>query len=287
MPHALWFIVVAALGLSLGRPAFAEAPGWLHSRRTTEEGQQGEVPMREGRILRLDGSVVIAELWGTSISYQGQSAVLTMGRDITERKALEQKLQSSERLASIGTLAAGVAHEINNPLSFVISNLTFIADEAKEIIAAAKQGKIDGIDAKWAEAEQALGDAWQGAKRVQRIVRDLKAFSRPADDADGAVEQRPVVEFTIEIRHRAEVTVDLAEVPEVFGNSHRLGQVLLNLLMNAAQAIPDGAVTQNRITLRSGLQPDGRVFLEVEDTGCGIPPEKRGPGRFDGPPAAP
>jgi signal transduction histidine kinase len=186
-------------------------------------------------------------------------------QDVTEVRHMEARLRVADRMASMGTVAAGVAHEINNPLAFVVGNLEFIANSLRELPAEAT-----------AEIRESLEDARHGTERVRRIVRDLKVFSRPDDEGLGPVDVRRLLDSSIsfaanEIRHRARLVREYAEVPEVHGNSGRLGQVFVNLLVNAAQAIPEGAADLHRI--RVVIRPDGarRVAVEVHDTGGGIP----------------
>jgi PAS domain S-box-containing protein len=188
--------------------------------------------------------------------------------DVTERRALQAQLLLADRMASLGTLAAGMAHEINNPLAFTVANLGFALEEARR------------LPAPDAELEQALAEAQEGAARVRDIVRDLKSFSRDDEDGRGHADVRQVLRAAVnlaqnEIRPRARVELDLGEAPPVAGSERRLGQVLLNLLINAAQAIPEGAPERHAIRARTRTEGD-RVLVEIEDTGTGIAPELLG-----------
>jgi signal transduction histidine kinase len=182
-----------------------------------------------------------------------------------ERRRAELALLLSDRMASVGTLAAGVAHEINNPLSYVIANLDF-----------ALGGNAPGIG-QGAEVLESLRQARDGAERVRLIVRDLKTFSRADSGPSGAVDIHRVLDSSAsivgnEIRHRARLVKDYGPVAQVRGNEPRLGQVFLNLLVNAAQAIDEGKVSQNEIRI-STHSVDDRLIVEVTDTGSGIPLE--------------
>jgi signal transduction histidine kinase len=187
------------------------------------------------------------------------------------REKAQAKLARTERLASVGILAAGVAHEVNNPLSYVIGNLDLIARElgnASEV----------GSDPKLRVIEERLRDARHGAERVRSIVRDLKVFSRVQDARPSAVDVRDALEAALqiahnEIRHRARVTRHLLPVAAVWGEEGRIGQLFLNLVINAAQAIPDGDVEANEIGIVTRTRSDGWVEVEVSDTGVGIAPE--------------
>jgi signal transduction histidine kinase len=183
----------------------------------------------------------------------------------SERETMESRLAFADRMASVGTLTAGVAHELNNPLMYVLSNLHLTREE------------LEGDrEAGWTErARQQLDEAIQGAKRMQHIVRDLKTFSRVDDEQRSNVDLRGVLESSInmcwnEIRHRATLERDLRDVPLVDANESRLGQVFLNLLVNALQALPNRPVGENRITVRTHTDAEGWAVAEVSDNGTGI-----------------
>ncbi|WP_224365002.1 two-component regulator propeller domain-containing protein [Hyalangium versicolor] len=191
---------------------------------------------------------------------------------IQELQATRERLIHAEKMAAVGTLAAGVGHEINNPLAYIISNLHYATSEVRG--AAQREGPQAG----WGEVEQALDEALQGADRVKRIVQDLKTFSRMQPERLRRVDLHGVMELALsiadaEIRHRARVVKEYDEGLEVLGDETRLGQVFLNLLVNAAQAIPEGHADQHeiRITLRTNER--GHILAAVSDTGSGIPPE--------------
>jgi PAS domain S-box-containing protein len=209
--------------------------------------------------------------------------------DVTEKRKMQARLLQTDRMASMGSLAAVVAHEINNPLAYVVSNLSFSLDELGNLLAAgagqtqaqpqAEQRTVP--KAVLDEAYRALQEAKDGAERVRRIVRDLKTFSRIDDQERGPVDVVKILESSInlaryEIRHRATLVTDLREVPLVDGSEHRLGQVFLNLLINAAQAIPEGHPEENEIRAVARQQEDGRVAIEISDTGSGIAPDAIG-----------
>jgi two-component system NtrC family sensor kinase len=207
--------------------------------------------------------------------------VLFLVQDITQRKGLEQHLIQSDRLAALGTLAAGVAHEVNNPLSYVSSNLNFIAEGMAELLGVLEKpaGALDPAPLKRSvkELADALAEAREGTARILRVVGDLKNFARDDDPSQGAADVARVLEGAIslanpELKYRACLVKQLSEVPLVRGSEARLGQVFLNLLINAAQAIPEGAPDKNRVEVRL-RQDDGKVLVEIQDTGTGIPPE--------------
>jgi PAS domain S-box-containing protein len=203
--------------------------------------------------------------------------VIGVAIDITDRQRAEAALKQSEarlidadRLASLGTLAAGVAHEINNPLSYVLLNLDLVLRELEA------HSLGDESPVPCGDLVTRLREARLGVDRVRLIVQDLKAFSRVDSERRGPVDVRRVLDETIElasneIRHRARLVREFADVPPALANASRLGQVFLNLLLNAGQAIAEGDVEHNQITVSVSAGEGGRVVVAVRDTGAGIP----------------
>ncbi len=197
---------------------------------------------------------------------------------VEELKQAQEQLIVADRRVSIGRLAAGVAHEINNPLAFISSNLQFISEQLPALLASTRSrvGEGEGPEL-GAELCEAVAESLQGAGRVNDIVKSLKAFARTDDDRRQPVSVRAALEAAIEmsrheLTHRAALDLDLSPTPLVDGNEVRLSQVFLNLLINAAQAIPDGAVGA-RIRVTLGTDGRGWAVAEVHDSGCGIPQE--------------
>jgi CheY-like chemotaxis protein/two-component sensor histidine kinase len=170
-------------------------------------------------------------------------------------------MRLADRMSSLGTLAAGIAHEINNPLAYVIANVEFIA----------KRVDLTG----GAELAGPLSAVRVGLDRMRKIVLGLKTFSRRDEETVGPVDVVQVIESCIEIaqsqlRHVCRLTRDYGDVPHVVGNDARLGQVFLNLLVNASQSFDERQRERNQIDVTvSGS--DQRVVVEVRDNGCGIP----------------
>ncbi|MFP2909929.1 ATP-binding protein [Pyxidicoccus sp. 3LFB2] len=241
--------------------------------------RRGELlPVRLSRVVRRDGSVALAEVGGVMLRFGGRMAAVSLARDVTEARRMEERLRLSDRMSGVGTLAAGVAHEINNPLSYVIGNQQFVLERLEPLLEGSG-GETVPVPVTTLEAlTEALRDASEGAGRVRHIVRDLKTFSRGDEESTRPLDVRPVLESALsicfnEVRHRARVRRELGEVPLVVANEARLGQVFLNLLVNAAQSIPDGQVERHEIALRTYTDPNGRAVVEVADTGSGIAPE--------------
>jgi PAS domain S-box-containing protein len=234
---------------------------------------RGAPRVREIRFLPPSGGVLTAEISSLRLVFAGQPAALVSARDLTERRQIQARLVVADRLASVGTLAAGVAHEINNPLAFVISNLSFLTEELHTLAGELPKGRLD-------ELNEVLEETNEGVNRVRLIVQDLKTFSRGDEEQPSAVDLRRVIDSALalargELRHRATVVKDVAEVPLVEGSEARFGQVILNLLINAAHAIPQGQPDKNeiRVVLRS---ENDHAIVEVKDTGSGMSPEVLG-----------
>ena len=264
-------------GEVLGRP-------WSEVLRLSEHNLQATVLAalkrygrwsREVVALRKDGSETFCEVTVVPLrDAEGRHiATIAVHRDIGERRAMQAQLLVASRLASVGTLAAGVAHEINNPLAFVNANVLYLADELERFRSA--------LGPATDEVLQLVTETRQGVERIGLIVRDLKAFSRvDSEDVSALVDVRKVLAFAEkmagkEMRQRARVLRDIQAVPMVKANESRLGQVFLNLLLNAAQAIPDGAAAEHEIRIRTRTDGLGRAVVEVSDTGRGIPEDLR------------
>jgi PAS domain S-box-containing protein len=192
---------------------------------------------------------------------------LAVVRDVTERREMAARLAMADRLISMGTLAAGVAHELNTPLAYVSANLEFLSTALPGVAPAAAAGELT----------EAVAESREGLERLRHIIEDLRTFARqPAGDA-GTADLEAVLRSCIsmtwnEIRHRARLERDIGRLPPVAGNPARLAQVFVNLLVNAAQAIAPGDAAANEIRVSARLGPDGRVTVEVSDSGGGIPP---------------
>jgi signal transduction histidine kinase/ActR/RegA family two-component response regulator len=237
-----------------------------------ERLREGAHVQLERRYVRKDGShawvsltsVPLANVAGTEPQH------LAMIADITQRKHAEEQLVASERMAALGMLAAGVAHEINNPLAAAMANIELAMGEVATLGAPSSQ-----------ELGMHLSEAHECAARVRTIVRDLKVFARSGDEALGPVDIRRVLDSTLrmvsnEVRQRARlIRTDGDDVPLVHANESRLGQVFVNLVVNAAQSIPPGAALDNEVRVTTRVAADGHLAVEIADTGTGMSPETR------------
>jgi PAS domain S-box-containing protein len=233
---------------------------------------RGEIPRYElaKRYVRKDG-VVVDILLSASLSRDASGAprlfILQM-QDLREKKRLEAQLAVSDKMASIGTLASGIAHEINNPLSHVLLNLELIGEDVAAMALAAPSEELRAVADKAEEARV-------GAERVRKIVRAIEMFGR-TDARRAPVDLGAVLEMAVnlsanEIRHRAILVKELGPMPPVVADESRLEQVFVNLLVNAAQAIPEGRAASNEVGIKTWTSEDGRAVVEIRDTGGGIP----------------
>lgn len=231
----------------------------------------------ELRIVRPDGSIRnVLSRGKCEISDDGRPlAVFGVFQDVTERKRLQERVAHSERMATVGTLAAGVAHEINNPLTWVIANLDAIDRGLEELGEGAPQ-----VSEQAEKLSRMLAEAQQGADQVRRIVSDLLTYSRSKPEELGRVFLREVLDIAVNIatnqfKYRAHLVRDYGHAPAVVADQSRLTQVFVNLIVNAAQAIPERRTKEGVIEVRTGVGADGRVRVDVMDNGLGMPEEVR------------
>ena len=192
-------------------------------------------------------------------------------RDVGERRLLERRLGMTERLAAIGTMAAGMQHEINNPLATVVANVQFALDALRATPDGASREAIG-------ELISALDDASEGAERVRRTVEELRHFSRSADEPELPIEVTSAIEDALRmtahaVRHHATVRREYGTTPRVRAEEGQLARVFMNLLLNAAQSTGDGGAENHTIVLTTRTDATGRAVAEVSDDGPGIAPE--------------
>ena len=196
----------------------------------------------------------------TELRSHGEVSFLSSIRDITEQRKLETQILLSDRLASLGIIAASVAHEINNPLGAVLANIELAMKDSN------------------GDFQEELTDAHSATLRISQIVRDLKLFSRADESSCTTLDVHPVLDSVArmaanEIRHRATLIMDYRAERAIRGNESRLSQVFLNLMVNAAQSIPEGNAEGNEIRIVTRVGDGDRLLIEFKDTGSGIPPD--------------
>jgi PAS domain S-box-containing protein len=238
-----------------------------------EQALEGQRSARavEMPLVRRDGQVVVADLVTLAVVIDGAPARVTVARDFTERKRTQAQLMLTDRMASMGLLAAGIAHELNNPLAYVLSNLDYL-----HATVAPRPRPLTHDEL--VECQQVLDDAREGAERMRQIVRQLRVFSRVEDGKEEPVDVHRVLDSVTQmaastVRARAKLVKQYGQVPPVKGNEGKLFQVFLNLVINAAHAIDEGQSESNEIRLITYLEEGDRVVVMVRDTGHGIPPE--------------
>ncbi len=225
------------------------------------------------RLRRRDGSVALVELTAIRVDDEGRSEFAVIVRDITSQRQREEQLQLNARLATVGALAATVAHEINNPLAFMMTNLHLLGQDLRAIATApptAQQLKLMvGL----------VDDASHGVERIRSIVKAMGTLARETHDRvsrphllapliDGALQLTSVT-----LRQRARLEVSVGPLPAVDADETELSQVLVSLLTNAAEAITSGPAQDHLIQVVALTALDGQAVIEVRDSGSGIAPE--------------
>lgn len=232
----------------------------------------------EYRIRRRDGAFLTIDVSSMVIDLGGVPGVLSFGRDVTERRQIEAQLLQADRLAALGLLAGGMAHAINNPLSYVLLNLEHL-ERALPALAEDPSG-LPGVLAR-------LTEACDGAARVAKVVRNMRAFSRVRDRVLTPVDVREILAQTVsivenEIKHRGSLIAHYEDVPPVMAGEGRLEQVFLNLLVHAAQSLPEDEAERGELRVSARLEPSGLVVVEISDNGPGTARHERP--RSSGPP---
>jgi len=202
------------------------------------------------------------------------SAQLEHDVDVRNEELVQAQvaLTRADRLAALGQLAAGVGHEINNPLTYVMTNLRELVEQLPTADSAAERINLAGL----------ASEALDGTERIRRVVSDLRLLSRSREnDQLESVDVHHVLGDALKLaehvlKYRARINEDYGDVPHVKAESQRLAQVFVNLLVNAAQAIPEDSSDRGIITVRTRRSDTGRAIIEVSDDGLGISPQHVG-----------
>ena len=233
------------------------------------------LPPREYRVRHRDGHWILTEVHSTPIEWEGRPAIMGFARDITARKEMELHLMRTDRMAALGTLLAGIAHEMNNPLTFV----TLGVDHARRLL-----GRLHPAPAAEGhpvrELEEVLNEIGDGVERVAGIVRQLRESSRIDPESRTLVDLGEVLRSALrlaqnELRHQAKLILDISPGVFVKGAARRLEQVFLNLLVNAAHAVA-GRGSDSEVRVSLGLLPNGPARVTVSDNGPGVAPAHLG-----------
>jgi PAS domain S-box-containing protein len=272
-------------------------------------GFQRYLETREARIIgrtvevrgrRKSGEIFPVEISLSAIELPEGIGFLGAIRDLTERQRLQGRIIQAEKLASLGLLSAGVAHEINNPLAYVTNNLAVLERDVRglaEVLAAYEEalpaleksdlevaGRIARLTAEndMPYVRENLGailkSTRQGVKRVSDIVQNLRGFARLDQSAIDRLDLNAAIAATLELirgrleRHQIEVVQNLGEIPRIVCAPAQINQVILNLLLNAQQAIAATGQAGGRIEIGTRASRK-EVILEITDDGCGIPEE--------------
>jgi PAS domain S-box-containing protein len=206
-------------------------------------------------------------------------------RDMTEDRKAQRQIVAADRLASLGAVAAGIAHEINNPLTYILGNVSFLSEELEHLGRMLQPllpaGRQQEVAVALGRLGSLIGEVEEGAGRVSRIVADLGLFGRREFDArDG--DAIAALDWALRVSHTAlsrvaRIRRNLDPIPKVRGDEGRLGQVFLNMFLNAAHAMQDGDPSSNELSVTAMLESraDGpaQVRITIEDTGSGMTAE--------------
>ncbi|WP_224362113.1 sensor histidine kinase [Hyalangium versicolor] len=209
---------------------------------------------------------------------QDNESLRVFAKDVTARKQMEASLMNADRLASLVMLASRVGHEMNNPLAFLMANLSFAREEIGRLREALRHGTGNVESADVEEVLDALGESLEGAERLKNIVQDLRLLTREAPRHRARVDVHTVLEDSLklirsQLRLRAHLEKDFQPVPLVEADEARLGQVFLNLMINAVQAMSEQEAARNVLRVVTRTNEAGEVTIEFRDTGAGMAPE--------------
>jgi len=230
------------------------------------------------KLLGKNGKIVDVESSCVSVLFNGMKVLMAVMRDITIQNQMERQATLNDKLATVGTLAAGVAHEVNNPLTYVLGNLSFLKEQLDEMRVHTRQkNPLDTENQNLlTEMGDEVSDCIRGGERIRDIVKDLKAFVRTNEDEVVKVNINQMVESALNMtyhvfKQKARLEKDLAaDLPFLMVHPGKIQQVFINLIINAAQAIEGNSPERNKIRIRTG-RLNNNLFVEFTDTGKGIP----------------
>jgi PAS domain S-box-containing protein len=246
------------LGKSLFDLSHPESRALIRDRMNQLIEGSPTVPIHEEKVVTLDGSVIDVEVSAASFTDEEGPAVVVTMRDIGERKRLQEQLRKTERIAELGTLASGMAHEIGTPMNVILGRAEYLMDRVNE-----------------EPVKKGLKTIVEQVERITKVMNQLLAFARRKPPERGPLDLKGIVENSVEMfeerlaksRVRVETHID-EHCPKVLADNDQMNQVMINLIMNAVHAMPDGGTLRIRLA-----QAQDMVRLTVTDTGQGIPQE--------------
>jgi signal transduction histidine kinase len=232
-------------------------------RQTADLTPEGSAAHAEYRMRAADGREITLETSAIGVGFDGKPTVLWLGQDVTQRRLLEGQLIQADRLSALGTLAAGMAHAINNPLSYTLLNLEHVARRMRAL--------ATGHDY-YAEARVRLAEAHDGADRVAKVVRQMRTLSRVRASTPGPADVRAVLENVLamignEIRYRGQLLTRFDPAPRVWAREGELEQAFLGLLLYVARSRPEETSQAREIRLSLGTDRGGEALITVSDDG--------------------
>lgn len=260
----------SSAGNLLKQPALAQSGMTLSLRRCLSTGRPEAAEFHPQLV---DGSHAALRMNVTAIAGDDGdiTGVQAIVEDISARRELEEKLRQSQKMEAIGRLAAGIAHEINNPMSYVRSNLTMLRDEWKQILDSVDLDNSP-VHEQLRECEELIEDSLEGVERTVTIVREVNDFSHGQGDNKVEMDVNELLEESLRVASQQigdEVQIELAlsTIPHVMGSPGQIRQVFLNLIVNAIHAVGSGG----SVRIESELaERDREVIARVIDDGCGI-----------------
>ena len=226
----------------------------------------------DGKVLMPNGAIHDIEFTAVYIDNEQEKFVFGILDDVTERNKLRMQAKLSDKLAMIGTLSTGIIHEINNPMTYILSNLSYISGKLKMLKEEEKTKLLTNI-------EEAVEESIQGAVKIEDIVRNLKGFARVDQQELSEVNIKNIFDAVIKMAHPQIKNIAVVEtefdpaMPNILSSQSKLHQVFLNLVINATQAMEEkGDIHQNKILIKTSLQKD-QINIDISDNGKGMPPE--------------
>lgn len=245
--------------------------------RSVRAGETIDLPPGHLQNLTTGRDLFVERSTSSVVDHDEVLGAVMMLRDTTAARAVQRRLVLSERLASLGTMAAGVAHEINNPLMVVTGNTSLLAHRLRALAKTLKtaNGELLAERSDIDSFGEICDEILEAGSRIREIVSDLGAFSRPPSSDESMGDVSRALQWATRstrhlLRHCAKVEIEIEPVPPVVLDDTKLGQIFVNLLSNAADAIGAGDADRNRVHIALDMSATGLVRIRFSDTGCGM-----------------